>query len=245
MPAVFVSPNLSIRTNYLSGQVIFSSLSSKQQGIIHIFFLIGPVPCLRTLRGNVPTRRYRDRWRPEVPTVSRCWPKMAKAVELSANISFSHWRIADSHTLPRAQTARHAAENAGQPVREKVHVQFINQQGRLSELSIFDHNPHESSQTWQVRSEFDLMMLENAREHGVACTRESAFWKCCSKAIAASGYVQEENGQERVVHAKVVVDASGQGAMIASRLKRRVGSGPAQGRPLDLLGRRLPRRGPR
>ena len=31
-----------------------------------------------------------------------------------------------------------------------------------------EHKPHECSQTWQVlRSEFDKMMLDNAREHGV------------------------------------------------------------------------------
>ena len=41
--------------------------------------------------------------------------------------------------------------------------------GKLSEPFYFiDHKPHESSQTWQVRrSEFDQLMLDNAREHGV------------------------------------------------------------------------------
>ena len=52
---------------------------------------------------------------------------------------------------------------------EKCSVQFVSQHGRISEPFYFtDHNPHECSQTWQVvRSEFDLMMLNNAREHGV------------------------------------------------------------------------------
>ncbi len=52
---------------------------------------------------------------------------------------------------------------------KKYSVQFINQHGKLSEPFYFwDNKPHESSQTWQVRrSEFDQLLLENAREHGV------------------------------------------------------------------------------
>src|SRR5438128_9499241 len=52
---------------------------------------------------------------------------------------------------------------------KKYSVQFVNQHGKLSEPFYFmDHKPHECSQTWQVlREEFDQMMLDNAREHGV------------------------------------------------------------------------------
>src|SRR5882672_11789799 len=52
---------------------------------------------------------------------------------------------------------------------KKYSVQFVSQHGRLSEPFYFvDHRPHEASQTWQVRrSEFDHLMLNNAREHGV------------------------------------------------------------------------------
>src|SRR5437660_8614375 len=52
---------------------------------------------------------------------------------------------------------------------KKYSVQFINQRGKLSEPFYFiEHKAHESSQTWQVlRSEFDHMLLQNAREHGV------------------------------------------------------------------------------
>ena len=48
-------------------------------------------------------------------------------------------------------------------------MQFVNASGKLSAPFYFwDNKPHECSQTWQVvRSEFDQMMLENAREHGV------------------------------------------------------------------------------
>src|SRR5215472_6393117 len=52
---------------------------------------------------------------------------------------------------------------------KKYSVQFVNSKGKLSAPFYFwDNKPHECSQTWQVeRSEFDQMMLNNAREHGV------------------------------------------------------------------------------
>src|SRR5437879_4155641 len=49
---------------------------------------------------------------------------------------------------------------------KKHSVQFVNAAGKLSAPFYFrDNKPHECSQTWQVvRSEFDQMMLDNARE---------------------------------------------------------------------------------
>src|SRR5574342_1045181 len=55
---------------------------------------------------------------------------------------------------------------------KKYSVQLVNARGKLSAPFYFwDNKPHECSQTWQVvRSEFDQMMLDNAREHGVCVT---------------------------------------------------------------------------
>ena len=52
---------------------------------------------------------------------------------------------------------------------KKYSVQFVSSSGKNSAPFYFwDNKPHECSQTWQVvRSEFDQMMLNNAREHGV------------------------------------------------------------------------------
>src|ERR671935_2608952 len=52
---------------------------------------------------------------------------------------------------------------------KKFSVQFVNAAGKLSAPFYFhDNKPHECSQTWQViRSEFDTMLLDNARAHGV------------------------------------------------------------------------------
>lgn len=103
---------------------------------------------------------------------------------------------------------------------KKCSVQFVSQHGRLSEPFYFtDHNPHECSQTWQVlRSEFDTMMLNNAREHGVQAEEGVRVREVLFEGPRAVGvHVQHEDGREEKVHAKVVVDASGQTAMIGNK----------------------------
>jgi flavin-dependent dehydrogenase len=103
---------------------------------------------------------------------------------------------------------------------KKYSVQFINQHGKLSEPFYFvDHKPHECSQTWQVvRGEFDQMMLDNAREHGVDVREGVRVLEVLFEGERAVGVrVQHEDGTEEVVRAKVVVDASGQSSMIMSR----------------------------
>ena len=80
---------------------------------------------------------------------------------------------------------------------KKYSVQFVNANGKLSAPFYFwDNKPHECSQTWQVvRSEFDQMMLDNAREHGVDAHEASTSSTCCSTAIAPVGVrIQDEDG---------------------------------------------------
>src|SRR5436189_3311749 len=104
---------------------------------------------------------------------------------------------------------------------KKYSVQFVNQHGKLSEPFYFvDHKPHESSQTWQVyRQEFDQLMLNNAREHGVDVQEGVRVLEVLFEGKRAVGVrLQREDGREEEVRAKVVVDASGQGSMIMSRL---------------------------
>ncbi len=111
------------------------------------------------------------------------------------------------------------------PFVKKYSVQFVGSSGRLSEPFYFsEHKPHESSQTWQVlRSEFDKMMLDNAREHGVEVFEETRVLEVLFEGERAVGLrVAGPDGVPREVRAQVVVDASGQSTMIASRLKLRV-----------------------
>jgi flavin-dependent dehydrogenase len=111
------------------------------------------------------------------------------------------------------------------PFVQKHSVQFVGSSGRLSEPFYFrEHKPHECSQTWQVlRSEFDRMMLDNAREHGVAAHEQVRVLDVLFDGPRAVGVrVKEPGGAQREVRAQVVVDASGQSTMVANRFKLRV-----------------------
>lgn len=108
---------------------------------------------------------------------------------------------------------------------KKHSVQFVNASGKQSApFYFFDNKPHECSQTWQVvRSEFDQMMLDNAREHGVdvhegARVREVLF----EGSHAVGVLVQDGDGPSREVRARVVVDASGQSGLLMNKLGLRL-----------------------
>jgi flavin-dependent dehydrogenase len=105
---------------------------------------------------------------------------------------------------------------------KKYSVQFVGSSGRLSEPFYFlDNNPHESSQTWQVRrSDFDQRMIENAAEHGVDVQHGVRVLEVLFEGERAVGVrVQDEaGGEERIERADVIVDASGQSSLIIGKL---------------------------
>jgi flavin-dependent dehydrogenase len=108
---------------------------------------------------------------------------------------------------------------------KKHSVQFVNASGKLSAPFYFwDNKPHECSQTWQVvRSEFDQMMLDNAREHGVDAHEGVHVLEVLFDGERATGVrIKEADGTRRDVHASVVVDASGQAALLQNRFKLRL-----------------------
>lgn len=107
------------------------------------------------------------------------------------------------------------------PFVKKYSVQFITEKGKLSEPFYFwDNKQHESSQTWQVRrSEFDKLMLDNAREYGVDVQEGVRVLEVLFEGDRAVGVrIQTADNQQREVRADVVVDASGQSSVIMSRL---------------------------
>ena len=109
---------------------------------------------------------------PAGSTVSTLSPSTGYRVELFEREHFPRFHIGESlipetywvlkrlNMLPKMQQSHFV---------KKYSVQFVNAAGKLSAPFYFwDNKPHECSQTWQVvRSEFDQMMLDNAREHGV------------------------------------------------------------------------------
>ncbi|MEY2724735.1 MAG: hypothetical protein RLZZ458_602 [Planctomycetota bacterium] len=106
----------------------------------------------------------------------------------------------------------------------KRSVQFVSPNGKASAPFYFaDNNPHECSSTWQVvRSEFDHIMLNNAREHGVEAHEAARVMDVLFENNQAVGIrVRTEDGVLREVRAKVVVDASGQSGLLMNRLNLR------------------------
>ena len=128
----------------------------------------------------------------------------------------TYWVLKRLNMLPKMQQSRFV---------KKYSVQFVNARGRLSAPFYFwDNRPHECSQTWQVvRSEFDAMLLQNAREHGVEVHEATRVLDVLFDGGRAAGVtVRDAGGRDRRVRGSVVVDASGQQAMLQNRLKLRV-----------------------
>ena len=103
---------------------------------------------------------------------------------------------------------------------KKYSVQFVNASGKLSApFYFYDNKPHECSQTWQVvRSEFDQMLLDNAREHGVDAHEAVHVLDVLFEGDRAIGVtIKDGTGARREIRAQVVVDASGQAALLQNR----------------------------
>ena len=161
---------------------------------------------------------------PAGSTVSTLLAQQGLKVELFEREHFPRFHIGESlipHTYRVLDRLGMLPKMKGSHFVKKYSVQFVNQRGKLSEPFYFvDHRPHESSQTWQVRrSEFDHLMLNNAREHGVNVHEGARVLEVLFEGDKAVGVrVKPEDGPERVVHSQVVVDASGQSSMILDRL---------------------------
>jgi flavin-dependent dehydrogenase len=128
----------------------------------------------------------------------------------------TYWVLKRLNMLPKMQQSRFI---------KKYSVQFVNANGRLSAPFYFwDNKPHECSQTWQVvRSEFDKMMLDNAREHGVDVHEGVRVVDVIMEGERAVGVrIRPKDGPDREVRARVVVDASGQNGLIQNKRRLRV-----------------------
>lgn len=105
----------------------------------------------------------------------------------------------------------------------KESVQFVSASGQDSQPYYFaDRDPHERSVTWQVkRDRFDLMMLENAREHGVDVRQGANVHEVCFEGRRAVGVRATLDGAAQNIPAGVVVDATGMSALLSRQLKMR------------------------
>jgi len=105
---------------------------------------------------------------------------------------------------------------------QKHSVQFFTKTGKGALPFYFsEFDSHESSQTWQVdRSDFDLMLLEHAAENQVeVCqgvnVKDVVFENDCARGVE----LEFEDGERARVGARVIVDCSGQTALIGRKLK--------------------------
>src|SRR3954463_3475468 len=128
----------------------------------------------------------------------------------------TYWVLKRLGMLPKMQATHFVKKHS---------VQFVNASGKVSAPFYFrDNKPHECSQTWQVvRSEFDRMMLDNAREHGVVAHEGVRVFDVMFEGDRAVGVtLRDEDGKLREVRANVVVVASWQAGLIQNRLRLRV-----------------------
>ncbi len=161
---------------------------------------------------------------PSGSTVSTILAQKGHTVEVFERDHFPRFHIGES-MIPDTYNALKRTglleKMRGSHFIKKHSVQFVNQHGRLSEPFYFwDNKPHESSQTWQVRrSEFDKLALDHARDNGVKVHEGARVLEVLLEGKRAVGVrVKPEDGPEREVRAKVVVDASGQGTHLVDRL---------------------------
>lgn len=107
---------------------------------------------------------------------------------------------------------------------KKYSVQFVSSSGRESQPFYFDqHDPRECSQTWQVRrSDFDQLMFDNAAEKGAECHDQTRVLEVLfdetnpDKAVGIR--LQTADGEIHRIQGRVIVDATGQQSLIATRL---------------------------
>ncbi|MFO0823399.1 MAG: NAD(P)/FAD-dependent oxidoreductase [Gemmataceae bacterium] len=160
---------------------------------------------------------------PSGSTISTILAQKGLSVELFERDHFPRFHIGESmipNTFYAMQRTGLLEKMKGSHFVKKHSVQFVNQKGRLSEPFYFwDNKPHESSQTWQVRrSEFDKLSLDHARSNGVKVSEGARVLEVIFEGKQAVGVrVKPEDGPEREVRSKVVIDASGQSTLIIDR----------------------------
>jgi flavin-dependent dehydrogenase len=111
---------------------------------------------------------------------------------------------------------------AASPFVRKHSVQFFSHDGRSSSPFYFSEvDPHESSITWQVdRLQFDAMLLDHARDSGVEVCEQANVKDVLFEGQRATGVVVEyDDGRREQISARVIVDATGQTALIGRKLK--------------------------
>ncbi len=111
------------------------------------------------------------------------------------------------------------------PFVRKFSVQFANAAGKESRpFYFFESVHHESAVTWQVtRAQFDHLLINHAAEEGATVHQGVLVKQVLFEGDKAVGVeVQMQDGSLEKFFAKVVVDATGQAAMLSNKFRWRV-----------------------
>jgi geranylgeranyl reductase family protein len=111
------------------------------------------------------------------------------------------------------------------PFVRKYSVQFANPEGKESRpFYFFEANHHESAVTWQVtRAVFDKMLIEHAEEQGATVYQGTLVKEVLFEGDRAIGCeVKMKDGSAQRFYAKVVIDATGQSAMLSNKFRWRM-----------------------
>lgn len=111
------------------------------------------------------------------------------------------------------------------PFVRKYSVQFANPAGKESRpFYFFEAQHHESAVTWQVtRAEFDKLLFQHAGDQGAVTHQGVAVKEVLFENDQAVGVeVQMADGSREKFFAKVIVDATGQSAMLSNKFRWRV-----------------------
>jgi flavin-dependent dehydrogenase len=111
------------------------------------------------------------------------------------------------------------------PFVRKYSVQFANPAGKESRpFYFFEAVHHESAVTWQVtRAEFDHLLINHAAEQGATVHQGVLVKQVLFEGDRAVGVeVQMQDGTREKFYANVVVDATGQMAMLSNKFRWRV-----------------------
>ena len=109
---------------------------------------------------------------------------------------------------------------------KKYSVQFASLNGRVSQpFYFFQHYDHPSSTTWQIwRSEFDLMLLDNARDKGAmvyeGMTVREAIFDDNGFVVGVRAVDEDKNVHE--FRAPMTIDATGRSAVFAGQQRWKV-----------------------
>jgi len=111
------------------------------------------------------------------------------------------------------------------PFVRKYSVQFANAAGKESRpFYFFEAVHHESAVTWQItRAQFDHLLIDHAAEQGAVVHQGVLVKQVLFEGDKAVGVeVQMQDGTREKFFAKVIVDATGQAAMLSNKFRWRV-----------------------